>query len=277
MWRATVTYFPDHFWMLALLAVVAALIWRRDLAVPLILWGGLSFLLANPHLIGLPGTGIVSNFVLVIAMYIPISLLLGWAGGFGLEKVPGRAWRAAAGTVLVVGALGVGLPQQNRLVDPFFQMVTSQDLAAFDWIEANTPTDAHFLVNGFLVYGESSVVGSDAGWWLAYYTRRSSTVPPVMYVSEALEPGVTTEQFRAVAAQVQASHGEAHKLTPVLCQAGITHVYLGQRRGSVGHGQTELIPEHWLIENPQAHLLFRADLAQVWAFDRSVCSGDLSK
>ena len=69
-------------------ALAAALWKRRSLAVPLLLWAALAFLAANPFVAGMGGTGIVTNFLLVIALYIPFSLLIGW--------LIAEAWRSGA-------------------------------------------------------------------------------------------------------------------------------------------------------------------------------------
>ncbi len=274
MWRATATYFPDYFWMLALAALLLALIWRRALAVPLILWAGVSFLLTNPHVVGLPGTGLVSNFALIIALYIPIGLLLGWAVGAFLEKFSTIAWQSAGGATLLIAALIIGLPQQARVVDPFYQLVTQEDLQTFAWIGTQTPAESRFLVNGLLVYGEGAVAGTDAGWWLTYYTRRASTLPPITYLAEALAPSLNLDTPRRIAADVRASQGDPAQVQAILCREGITHIFLGQRRGSAAIGSQELIPEAWLVDKPHLTLAMRIGRADVWAFDRTTCGGD---
>ncbi len=276
MWRYTATYFPDYFWMLALAALVLALVWRRTLALPLILWAGVSFLLTNPHIAGLPGTGIVSNFALIIALYIPIGLLLGWVAGSFLEKFSPVVWQSAGGATLLIAAIIIGMPQQLRVVDPFYQMVTQEDLQTFAWINTQTPPESRFLVNGLLVYGESAAVGTDAGWWLTYYTRRASTIPPITYLAEALAPGMGLEldSPRRITADVRASQGDPAQFQAILCREGITHIFLGQRRGNVAFGTQELIPEAWLVDKPHLTLAMRTGQAEVWAFDRESCGGD---
>ncbi|MBP7961765.1 MAG: hypothetical protein KA003_07320, partial [Caldilineaceae bacterium] len=274
MWGSTATYFPDYFWMLALAALVLALVWRRTLAVPLILWAGVSFLLTNPHVASLPGTGIISNFALIIALYIPIGLLLGWVIGAFLEKFSTIAWQSAGGATLLIAALIIGLPQQARVVDPFYQLVTQEDLQTFAWIGTQTPAESRFLVNGLLVYGEGAVAGTDAGWWLTYYTRRASTLPPITYLAEALAPSLNLDTPRRIAADVRASQGDPAQVQAILCREGITHIFLGQRRGSAAIGSQELIPEAWLVDKPHLTLAMRIGRADVWAFDRTTCGGD---
>jgi hypothetical protein len=116
------------------------------------------------------------------------------------------------------------------------------------------------------------VVGSDAGWWLPYYTQRENTVPPILYIVEQLAPGVDPQQFRQLALDLRASNGEPGRLQAILCQADITHVYLGDLQGQVGVGATALVPTAWLAHNPDFKLLHQDGNAQIWAFDRTGCS-----
>jgi hypothetical protein len=159
-----------------------------------------------------------------------------------------------------------------RIVDPFFQMVTPADEDAFAWINQNVPTDSRCLVNGFLAFADNVVVGSDAGWWLPYYTHRDNTVPPILYIVELLTAGVDLQQFRQLAIDIRANNGEPGRLRAILCQADITHIYLGDRQGQVGYGATPLIVPAWLTHNPNFKLLYQEGNAQVWAFDRPACS-----
>ncbi|MEI2420191.1 hypothetical protein V6O07_07945, partial [Arthrospira platensis SPKY2] len=117
------------------------------------MWTGLGFLVTNPYLLGLPGLGYVTNFLAIIGFYIPFAILAGWAWNLildagWLEPVPALKW--GMGGALILGSTFYGVQGQLRIVDPFFQMVAEEDLAAFDWISQNTEADESlFLVNAF--------------------------------------------------------------------------------------------------------------------------------
>jgi hypothetical protein len=275
-WRSINTDYAPWLWASSLIAAVAAL-WRgRRLVIPLLLWVTLTFLAANPFLIGFAGTGIVTNQLLVLALYIPMSLLVGWLlsvlwqwlGDFRLRGYPaGRA--AFVGLVLLATAFG--FRRQTTIVDPFYQMVTENDVAALKWIDSNVPDDSHFLANAFPAYNDSLVVGSDAGWWLPYFTRRASNVPPILYSVEALSPEVDRQAYLEVVHDVRASEGEPAALRAAMCQYGLNYVFLGDRQGSVGYGDTQLVKPEWLVENMDFQLLHESGNAQVWSFDTDVC------
>ncbi len=263
-------YFP-LLWIIALVALAFALYRRPALSVPLLLWGAVTFLLTNPFLLGLPGTGYITNFLLMIAIYIPLAILLGWLLGeiYTLLVTWGRIVQGMAGIFTLI-LVGMGIYFQLTLVDPFFQMMTRSDESAFAWIEKNTPPDARFLVNAFPAYS-TLVVGSDAGWWLPLYTKRASTLPPVIYFAEQLEPSIDRDQFWQTEIELQQSNGDPGTLRAILCAAQITHVFIGQRQGGVGYGDTSPLPPVWFADNPNFSLLHQEDLAQVLAFDTQSC------
>jgi len=174
--------------------------------------------------------------------------------------------------VALLWPASTGFLRQATIVDPFYQMVTVADETALAWVNRNTPPDSRFLVNGFLAYNDSLVVGSDAGWWLPYYTQRASNVPPILYSMERLSPGVDRPALRQLVLDVAATQGDPAALRVVLCQGEISHVYLGDRQGQVGFGDTQLIPSAWLQGSEDFELLHRTGDAQVWEFDRQPCA-----
>lgn len=270
-WGAVDAYYTRLLWVGAVVALLWALIRKPKVAVVLLLWSLTTFLLTNPYLLRWPGSGLVSNFTLVIGVYIPLALALGW----GLGAI--STWLSALtlGRFCICVSLIVltvyGVDQQLQIVDPFFQLVTPADQETMTWIDQHIPSDATFLVNGFLAYADTVAVGSDAGWWLPYYTRRKNTVPPIVYTIERLEPGVDRQAYRQLVLDLRASEGEPGRLRRVLCRNAITHVYLGDRQGQVGYGAEALIPEAWLTGNADFQLLYRQDQAQVWAFAPAGC------
>jgi hypothetical protein len=212
------------------------------MAVPLVLWLFLSFVAVNPFLLGLPGTGWIMNDTLLYTSYVPNALCIGWVCGRIVAMTVGTPTIRLAAALAGIAVLIAGIDYQRRIVNPFFQMVTPTDLAVFERIRQEIPGDALFLVNG-VVRQDNFVVGSDPGWWLPYYTRRRNTVPPALYHTERLSSSVRREDYVELVAALQACRGEPEKLRSILIHNGITHVLLGERRGSVGYGISQLVPE----------------------------------
>jgi hypothetical protein len=271
-WGSVDLYYTRIGWLMALAALLVALVRRPQVGVILLLWGGFTFLLTNPYLLRLPGSGLVNNFTLVIGAYLPIALACGWLIGelalIGLRRVPMRL----LGLVLFGLLVAYGTRQQLQIVDPAYQMVTPADQAALAWVKHHTPADAEFVVNGFLAYGDRVVVGSDAGWWLPYYTERQTTVPPIVYTVERFEEDVDREELRQLVLDLQASAGDEEQLEEILCRAGATHLYLGDRQERLSGEAAPLITTEWLTGNDDFQLLHQVEQAQVWAFERASCA-----
>jgi hypothetical protein len=228
----------------------------------------LLILAANPRWLQLPGTGVLSNFAVLIAFYIPAGTLLGAVGGSLISEI--RTRPLTLGLLCVV--LGVGLwgaykrTSEVRLRE--HALVTTADQRAAAWIQANVAAEATFLVNTFLAYGGSVVVGSDGGWWLPLLAQRATTLPPINYATElGVEPDYA-QQVVALATAIQSKGMMDPTVLALLRERGVTHVYIGQRQGQVNNPQPVLSPLT-LNHNPNFRLLYRQD--RVWIFE--FCGG----
>lgn len=267
VWKNTEAYFNNWFLILGVIAFVLAFILKRRLAFPLMGWCLLSFLIANPFLLGLPGSVWLENAVLLYGIYIPLGIVFGWSLCIPLIKMGKRPIGLVFVGIFLCFFLVLGICFQLKLIDPFFQMVTTSDQLAFKWIRKNTPRDAKFLVNGFLAYENKLAVGSDAGWWLPFYTQREGSILPINYFQEKMPPEISDESLIQIVKSIKESAGKAEVLREALCRYRITHVFLGEKRGNVGYGETELIPESWLKGNSDFTLLFQNKRTQVWRFN----------
>lgn len=252
------------------LAAGAGLALRERAVLLVVAWSGAATLATNPFLLGLPGMGFVTNFAIGIAAYIPVAIIIGTAIGRMVPWVEDRSGgRVALAGALVVAAF-IGYVARGRAVGQEFQLVTAADLRAFEWIRENTPGDAHFQVNVGLAYGGKTAVGTDAGWWLPYFTGRTSTLPPLPYASERLNERLRHDIW-AIPWFIRRNIPAPKIVRPNYCYQGITHVYLGDKRGSVGADGTPLLPEERLAEDPMMRLVHDTGRAQIWEFDRSTC------
>ena len=267
LWSRIDFYYAPLLVAAALLCLLLALGLKRRFAFPFSLWIALSFLITNPGLIGLSRfTGWIFNEVLIFCLYVPLSLLIGWGAGELLRLSASHRLGRIAATASLAAVLLWGFPKQAGIADPFFQLVTKEDLRTFRWIRKKTPQGARFLVNGFLAYNDKTVAGSDAGWWLPYFTGREGTVLPCLYMNERLANGLKRPYYVRLVKDVQSTGGEPSALRTVLTNYRISHLFLGQKRAAVGYGSNELIHEEWLRGNPDFKLLFSSGKAQAWSF-----------
>jgi hypothetical protein len=261
-------FLPLAVWGL-LPAIVVLGFARRDRVVWVVsLWCLLLIVVADSGLLGLPVAGADHIFSVLGAAYIPAGLLLGigagWAADLLGNRLPpaGLPVRAALGTLLLAACLW-GAAGQVRLIDTReHALLTRPDLAAFAWVDANLPPDAVFLVNLFSVDGES-VAGSDGGWWLPYFTRRGSVLPPLPYLSEKPKSPTLPEDLAALAGALKALDPGDPDVLARLESFGVTHVYIGQRQGWVNSGGATLEPAPF-IESSRFDLLYHFD--RVWIF-----------
>ncbi len=194
-------------------------------------WVALLFLMANAERLGLGRGAWLNNFAVLIALYLPASVVLGWLGAQALE-ISGRAWKAAPYLLAFLAAAagiwsGWGLP---NILDSRYVLATPADQRAMIWIKDNTPEDARFLVNYFFADGGRSVVGSDAGWWLSYLAGRETTVPPILYATESSPERDYAARINALARSLQ---GQVYTREGRLLmqQEGISHIFIGEKGG----------------------------------------------
>ncbi|MCX7973837.1 MAG: hypothetical protein N3B16_04980 [Candidatus Aminicenantes bacterium] len=270
VWSHLDNYFPKIFWILSLVAFIIALILNTRIGWLFLFFSLYSVIGANLPASMLPGRRLVQNAFLVFSLYLPISILLSWGAEalFDLSQKL-RILRKKEIVYAIVGLLLIilipyGINYQLKIVDPFFQMVTVNDLKAFEWIRANTPKKSKFLINGFLIYEESAAAGSDAGWWLAYFTGREALIPPLIYNIENLSSFAEKNKIVMVIRKIIDSKGNQEELKKILKEAGINYLYLGDKRGQVAYEKGELIPEEWLKGHRGFKLVFRSGKAQVW-------------
>jgi hypothetical protein len=236
-------FFPLERYVHPYLALLAGLggLWalvRRSQTAILLLWVGCLFLISNPHWLGLPGTGVITNFTVELSLYIPTAILVAdlfvsvldycWQRWASLRPVLGLV-----ASISLLIAAWAGVRQQADIIDPIHRLVLPADEDALRWIEQNTPEEAKFLINSRLAYDDALLVGEDAGWWLPLLAGRDNTVPPLNYGSEAgPEPGYR-ERVNEIALYVEENGLDSQETVRHLRQHGISHVFAGQVGGSL--------------------------------------------
>jgi hypothetical protein len=239
------------------------------------LWGAAMFAATASLLIEFPGAEYLNAFSSMILLYAPVSLLVGWLGSQVTQQVGWtRAnWQLWAGAGLVVVVALVGVRQSIALSDPSYELVKAADLEAMNWIREHTPPDARFLVNGFLVFRGTSIVGSDAGWWIPFFTGRSNTMPPqyALYNEEEIEPGYS-QRLVALVTDLQNTSLATAEAIELLCGEGITHLYIGQGAGRVGKPPPDpLFTAKEALQAGVFDVLYRAGRVRVLALQETAC------
>ena len=225
-------------------------------------WCGLVFWAANPQWLNLPGEGVLSNYAILIAAYIPAGLALGTALSWFIGRGQVRAVVACAG-LIVLGVWHVPLRCSDVRESPY-ALVTRPDLHAAAWIEENIPQNARFMVNSFFAYGGTDIVGSDGGWWLPLLAQRQTTLPPLTYETERGPRPDYLEWINALSALVQ-DKGMTHPdVLRALAERGVTHIYIGQRQGRVNYSGPHVLIAEQLLADSNFEPVYHRD--RVWIF-----------
>jgi len=207
-------------------------------------WWLALMLITNPHFVGLPGSGPITNFAILIGAYMIFSVLGGYLLG-KMVQVGERLWQPVTWVLLpiIIGVALWGSFQQWQILDTSGMLVTPPDLRAMTWIEKNLPEKAEFVINSRLAYGGSMVVAGDAGWWLPFLTGRRTAVPPMVYGLEDPPYLHSLEHPKDVyfALGLDTPDLSAYDLRQQMKALGLEYIYIGQQRGRVWQDGGKLI------------------------------------
>jgi hypothetical protein len=215
--------------LLAFGGTLLALAQRRWRIALCALWTLGLFLLIVPDVVGIPLRGIITSFAAYIALYITVIPLAAYLLG-ALPQLLGR-WRqpitVAGGAVLVAISLW-GVSWQAGIVNVAAQqLVTPADVKAMDWIRANTPADARFLVNMLPAYADSAFIGDDGGWWIPLLAGRQNTMPPMTYIHERSSIPNYIQQVNDFGWAMQNHPLPSPEGIQLCLEAGIDYIYIG--------------------------------------------------
>lgn len=202
--------------MVAGIAALAAIFSRRRGALIVLAWYGALISIAL-----IAGEYVSLSFVVLMG-FLPASLLIGdliarvdeWSRAFtrliAQSNNPLKR-RVQSAIILFTLALAsiLGARDLVSIINPTTMMFSRADARAIEWIRANTPADARFLINSFQWYG-MYYVPSDGGAWMPYLANRAS-------------------EFIALSPEFP--QADADSVARWIAEHRITHIYLGARAG----------------------------------------------
>lgn len=251
---------------------ISGILWgcwqRREEIVIIAIWGILLIIIANPQFVYLPGTEVVTYFAVLIAAYLPFSILAGFVlGEISQRVIIFHRWSQYGITLLIIVISMAATYQQANVLDAkHHSLVTQPDLVAMEWIQKETSDKTKFWVNSFLAYDGWVLAGTDAGWWLPFLTRREGIALPMIYGLEMTRPVDYPMQIIDMITEVQSNAHNPTLLWQTLRQYGITHIYIGQQRGSVWGGRVEA-DISFLKNNPHFRQIYRFEQVLVFELD----------
>jgi hypothetical protein len=265
-------YSPAYLLIGSGLSWVIAVNKRRWAVVIMPLWVIILLAYSIGRKFNLPGSHYIKDFTIYIALYIPISVIMGNLVVTITElKHRNKFWLPSLCILIITVAILEG-GKQRLIVDQFsYNMVTRPDIRASEWIKNNTFENALFLAQGFEYRG--TVAGSDAGWWLPLLAGRSNSVPPqYAQFNETSHPKDFTKQVVDLVDVLETHSIVEEKSIQALCKMGITHTYHGQRQGKVGQS-IQLFSTMDLDRIPTFFTkIYHRDRVQIYEFDLEKCT-----
>ena len=278
-------YLPIYLWILAAACILIG-IWQHNRKSNIFsLWWIFILLAANPNWLRLPGSGILTNFAVFIAAYIPASLIIS-AGIVAVllegDLIPGGdkftgeypAERKKLKYLLTSGVLSLGvilisvwfiLPRIRSIQPAQHALLTRPDMRASSWINENLLADGKFMVNSFFAYGGTLVVGSDGGWWLPMTTAHLTSQPPLTYGSEhSIHPDFVAAT-NSLVALIEENGIDSKIVISELKKREFSHVYIGQQQGQVNASGPPILNLDKLLNSPAYDPIYHED--RVWIFE----------
>ena len=225
-------------WLLVVVAIsfMLGMFVRHNKFVGLVLlWTLCLFLLGYAYVLDIPFLNVTNFGAVAIMLYLPFGLVVG-AFSDALWRYANIRWMAPMTAfkpfILVAFSLLCFISSHVRVteLEPFRYFVTQDDVAAMHWIEQYTPSDALFAVNTEMWLSEMPH-GTDAGYWIPYFTNRSTTAGVMLSYLNPAHFLEVAEMSRAVKDLEQDPAGII-----ALRALGVDYIYVGQKGHFSGPG-----------------------------------------
>jgi len=274
-WFYISSYLPGLIVVCSVIALIFSLFRKSWVVASLGLWIFFLSLLVAGRLVRFPGSAAMQNFAVVILLYIPASILVGWLIGESTQPLI-KKWHTAGKFLLSACFLALaiwGSIKMGGIDDPnTYALVNRPDLHAMEWIKENTPANSRFLVEGFRIYGGTSAVGSDAGWWISLLAARQNTMPPqYALLNEIPSPADYSQRAVDIVATLENNSPGSVESIQMICEEQITHAFIGQSQGLVGAGVQQLYSPEDFLNSPFWKKVFQQDRVYIFELDPAVC------
>jgi hypothetical protein len=218
---------------MAALGLVWGLIKKPRIALTILIWIVMLFILANLDALHLPGGGLITNLSVEIMLFIPISVLAGYFIDQILlhwdHLIPKRLVLPSKLLVcfmFVIAAI-MGAKQIIPIINPGTILTRNSDLPAIDWINKNIPENETLVINPF-AWGYGLYAGMDGGYWISPLVGRKTIPPPVLY---GLGTGI--KEIDQLSQEIISTSSDPRAMQKFLLSNQVHYVYVGARGGVI--------------------------------------------
>lgn len=239
--------------LLVVVIIGAGLIWgmikQKWFIFWLSVWPIAMLLLSDPRIFSLS----MDRISVIVSLYLPAAVLGGWLIQEVYMHIK-NVYHPILTAALLVPIIWSGTVAVNKNL-VLSNFVTPQDLAAAEWIKANTPSDAYFAVNTFKFdFSSNFVIGIDAGYWLPLLANRSTVTIPMIYEIEMFQRPDGLQQLMEL--YNLGSDLTTQKAIDYLQQEKITYIYIGENGGR--------IDPNLLLKSTEFSLVYQKDKVYVF-------------
>jgi hypothetical protein len=194
----------------------------------------------------------------VILLFLPTAMMVSELFISAVDWSPIEKFRLLqpVAVLIIFGALvGWGIWGTRSVINSATVLATKADLEAINWIEANLPPDARFLINA-TPWQYGSFRGVDGGWWITPLTGRFTSLPNGLY---GMGDSDYVEQVNAIATQLSQVKGCSPEFWELVQEESLTYIYLTKDMGSVQPDQLEGCSGIELIYKDQGVYIYRIE------------------
>ncbi len=266
-------YLPIGLIIISLLGLIWAVLNRDWSMVSIGLWVAGMSALYSLTILRIPWVQYVQSFAVLISLYIPAALFTGYVAGDFSKKVINLNFGKTVTITAVILLSIFGAWNQRKIANSsMYGFVTRPDTQAMSWINEQIPPNARILIEGIHENWVTNVIGADAGWWIALLAHRENTIPPqYALANEApIDPGYSLSVVN-LEAKLEATSVASREGISLLCDYGITHVYIGQKQGAVGNPNAPLFTPVELTFSGVFQLIYHQDRVYIYSVENA-CS-----
>jgi len=198
----------------------------------------------------------------LISLGIPLAILVGVAISKFCDFIVSREFSQIIKNIIapvLLGALGIsGIIATLAYPTTLDSYLKASDLKAFAFINEDIPMDAKFMINIYRFnFSDTSMVGSDGGYWIPLFTGRETVVPPMVFTNERVSDPIFVENLRMLG-KLNGDLTSPESLE-MLSNEGITHVYIGERGGPINPAD--------LLSSPYFKLIYENNSVYIFEYN----------